>query len=77
MDKDLSATWGKKSIYVPEPTLPTGPTPPQYLIRFNIVVAFNNLYIVEGSREATTFKTYFDTYKYKVIPFRLTSRLFF
>ena len=34
----------------------------RYLIRFNIVTAFNNLRIVEGSREATTFKTYFGTY---------------
>ena len=31
MDKDLSTIWGKKSIYILEPTLPTGPTPPQYL----------------------------------------------
>ena len=34
----------------------------RYLTRFNIVAAFNNLRMVEGSREATTFKTHFGTY---------------
>ena len=44
----------------------------RYLTRFDIVAAFNNLRMAEGSREATTFKTHFGTYQYKVMPFRLT-----
>ena len=44
----------------------------RYLTRFDIVAAFNNLRMAEGSREATTFKTHFGTYQYEVMPFGLT-----
>ena len=44
MNKDLSTIQGKKSIYILEPTLPTGPTPSQY------VVLYKNDYIQVNSK---------------------------
>ena len=44
----------------------------KYFSRFDIISAFNNLWMNPDSEEYMTFKTTFRLYMYKVLPFGLT-----
>ncbi len=43
----------------------------KYLIQLNIIAAFNKLRISSESEDLTTFVTFFNIYKYKVMLFEL------
>jgi len=45
----------------------------KYLTRLNIIVAFNKLRMHSGSEDLTIFITFFDSYKYHVMLFKLTN----
>jgi len=49
----------------------------KYLIRLNIIVAFNKLRMHSGSEDLTIFIIFFDSYKYHVMLFELTNELTF
>ncbi len=49
----------------------------KYLTWFNIIVTFNKLRMSSESENLTTFVTFFDVYKYKVILFELINELTF
>ena len=40
-------------------------------IKFDIIVIFNEIRIVEGDKEKTAFLTRYRLYKYTIIPFKL------
>ena len=44
-------------------------------IKFNIRQVFNRIRIDPDSEELTTFRTYYNSYKYKILPFSLTNGL--
>ncbi len=43
----------------------------KYLTRLNIIIMFNKLHMSSESEDLTTFVTFFDVYKYRVILFKL------
>ncbi len=45
----------------------------KYLIRLDIIVAFNKLRMSSESENLTTFVTFFDVYKYRIMLFELTN----
>ncbi len=49
----------------------------KYLTWLNIIVAFNKLCMSSESKNLTTFVTFFDVYKYKVMLFKLINELAF
>jgi len=46
----------------------------KYLTRLNIIVTFNKLRIHSGSKDLTIFITFFDSYKYHVMLFKLINK---
>ncbi len=49
----------------------------KYLTRLNIIIMFNKLRMSSESEDLTTFVTFFDVYKYKVMLFKLINELAF
>jgi len=49
----------------------------KYLTQFNIIIMFNKLRISSESENLTTFVTFFNVYKYKVMLFELINELAF
>ncbi len=46
----------------------------KYLTWLNIIITFNKLYMSSESKDLTTFVTFFDVYKYKVMLFELINK---
>ena len=46
----------------------------KYLTQFNIIIAFNKLHISSESKNLTTFVTFFNIYKYRMMLFELTNK---
>ena len=46
----------------------------KFIIKFDIIAAFNKLRIDLGSKDLTTFITSMGLYKYCILPFGLTNR---
>ncbi len=49
----------------------------KYLTWFNIIIAFNKLHMSSESEDLTTFVTFFNVYKYRVMFFKLINKLMF
>ena len=49
----------------------------KYMTCVNIIAAFNKLWMHSDSEDLTIFITFFNTFKYKVLPFGLTNGLVF
>ncbi len=49
----------------------------KYLTQLNIIAAFNKLHMSSESENLTTFVTFFNVYKYKVMLFKLINKLTF
>ena len=45
----------------------------KYLIRLDIITAFNKLRMHSNNENFTTFVTFLETYKYRILPFELTN----
>ncbi len=49
----------------------------KYLTQLNIIITFNKLHMSSESKNLTTFITFFNVYKYKVMLFELINELMF